>query len=260
MSIEEHPARIVETLDAAAAARRFKKGCQPIARPSPNNGFGLDPDRIFARGAVVAEAGRYAHLTRRERPVLVIPGDLAVDGVLELDEGARLIVLGDLRAGNIVSNGDLYVVGELTVPGVVYAADENYVTLIGERASVEVLLLAYNHQYVEYARKFGQRSARVCVSGEHEGEEAIAARLARLGFTGVVTLAGVASFLRGEKRGERRTVAKKIKPAGKKTPAKKVAAKKVAAKTVPGKKVAAKKITSRTTAMRKTRSPATKRR
>lgn len=96
----------------------------------------------FARGGALAcGGGRVSALgvPAGEASVLV-DGSLAVDGALELAAGARLLVLGDLACGSLVTSGHLVVLGDLVVSGVFSGGSACQATIVFGAARIGTVL------------------------------------------------------------------------------------------------------------------------
>ncbi|WP_406500072.1 hypothetical protein OG936_36710 [Streptomyces sp. NBC_00846] len=79
--------------------------------------------------------------------MLVVHGDLAVSGLLEdcLDPESLIVVTGDLRAGNLITEGWLEVQGNVTIDGCVLFEDNDCSARIVGNLTAGLIFTKYHH-------------------------------------------------------------------------------------------------------------------
>jgi hypothetical protein len=157
-----------------------------------------DPELLFHNGAHFEKPGKRSAWKLSPKRAVIVEGDLTIDGVLEIPEQGRLIVMGKLKCSSIVSCGSLYVLKDLTVSKIFYCVDERFETRIFGKAKIATLLCNRNHQYFERGRRPGTSAAKLSLFDEREGYAAIRDHLRSLAIRQVTTTAIAAALKRGK--------------------------------------------------------------
>lgn len=143
-----------EELDEEALHALLDEHADAIARAEASDVDGVIDPVCLSSGALRIHRGDLAleelHLTA-ECPTLVVEGDLHVAGtIVQAFRAGFLIVLGNVRAKNIVTTALIFVTGDLTVEDTICGNCTNYSTDVLGETKARVLISAKEHYFGLY--------------------------------------------------------------------------------------------------------------